>query len=90
LNFVKSHFLRGTNFDCAAIEQLLNRFDSGWYRSFQKFIEDNPEIKEGISSCYSVRNSVAHGGTMSVGSARLRELFDVSRRLIDAIARCTA
>jgi HEPN superfamily RiboL-PSP-like protein len=62
LSFIKSHFLRGTNLDCAAVEQLLNRFDSGWYRSFCKFIEENPDVKEGISSCYSVRNSVAHGG----------------------------
>ena len=27
LNFVKSHFGRGTNYNCPAIEQLLNRFD---------------------------------------------------------------
>jgi RiboL-PSP-HEPN len=89
LNFVKSHFSRGSNFDCAAVEQLLNRFDATWYRSFCRFVEDNPDVKEGISSCYSVRNSVAHGGTMSVGSARLKELLSISQKLIDGIVRST-
>src|SRR5215211_493083 len=70
LSFVKTHFQRGTDFDCAAVEQLLQRFDPDWYRAFSAFVESNPDIKEGISSCYVVRNSVAHGGTMSVGKKR--------------------
>src|ERR1039458_7812444 len=90
LNFVKSHFRFGTNFNCAAIEQLLNRFDPDWYRVFSKFTEENEDVKEGISSCYEVRNSVAHGGTMHVGSQRLKELLDVSRRLIDAVIHATS
>src|SRR5262245_60036579 len=89
LNFVTSHFSRGTNVDCAAIGQLLNRFEPGWYRSFQKFVDDNEDVKDGVSSCYSVRNSVAHGGTMSVGGARLRELLNMSRRLIDGVVDAT-
>ena len=90
LNFVKSHFTRGQNLDCAAISQLLQRFDAEWYRKFQKFVEDNPSVKEGVSSCYAVRNSVAHGGAMGVGGKRIMELLDASKTLLDAVVRSTA
>jgi hypothetical protein len=89
LNFVKSHFQRGTNFDASAVKQLLQRFDSDWYRMFSTFIDNNPRVEEGITSCYSVRNSVAHGGTMSVGERRLKELLQLSRTYINAIVECT-
>jgi RiboL-PSP-HEPN len=89
LNFVKSHFQRGTNFDCSAVRQLLQRFDPDWYRAFSTFVENNPPVEAGIASCYSVRNSVAHGGAMSVGEKRLKELLQLSRVYIDAIVECT-
>jgi hypothetical protein len=78
-----------TTFDCAAVKQLLQRFDTDWYRAFTTFVEDNPHVEEGIASCYSVRNSVAHGGTMSVGKKRLKELLELSRIYINAIVECT-
>ncbi|MDF1585247.1 HEPN domain-containing protein [Marinimicrococcus flavescens] len=90
LNFVKSHFKRGMNLDCTAIEQLLARFDPGWQKNFKAFIDSNSAVEEGISSCYAVRNSVAHGGQMSVGKKRLRELFDLSKKLVDGIIEATA
>jgi hypothetical protein len=47
-------------------------------------------VKEGVSSRYAVRNSVAHGGTMSVGIKRLRELLELSQRLIEGVVQATA
>lgn len=89
MNFVKSFFKRGTNYDCAAIEQLLNRFDPSWYRNFCSFCEEHPSVREGISSCYALRNSVAHGGTGNLGLRRLKELLEASRTMIDALIRST-
>ncbi|WP_143132007.1 HEPN domain-containing protein [Methylobacterium sp. 174MFSha1.1] len=89
LNFVKSHFKRGNNFDCGAIIQLLNRFDPNWAKSFEKFLESNIDVTDGISSLYVVRNSVAHGGAQSVGSQRLTELYEVSQRLINGLVEAT-
>lgn len=89
LNFVKSHFRRGMNLDCPAIGQLLARFDGEWYRKFERFVADNDDVKEGISSAYGIRNSVAHGGSSGVGSKRLKELFDTSKRLIDGVVDAT-
>jgi RiboL-PSP-HEPN len=90
LSFVKSHFQRGINFDCNAVKQLLQRFDADWYRAFNAFVENNPHVEEGIVSCYSVRNSVAHGGTMGVGKKRLQELLELSRIYVNAIVECTS
>jgi hypothetical protein len=90
LAFIKSHFKRGTNYDCAAISQLLVRFDSEWYRQFELFVAANGDVKEGISSCYALRNATAHGGTGNVSLNRLTELFDLSKRLIAGVVAATA
>lgn len=89
LTFVKSHFKRGTNYDCAAIGQLLIRFDAEWYRRFEDFVTANSDVKDGISSCYALRNAAAHGGAGNLGLSRLNELFELSRKLISAVVVAT-
>lgn len=90
LNFIKSHFKRGQNLDCEAIQQLLTRFDSGWYKAFSKFVDGSPGLKDGISSCYAIRNSTAHGGSQSVGIRGLKEMFETHKLLIDGLIMATA
>lgn len=90
LSFIKAHFARGRNMDCEAIAQLLNRFDPDWYRSFLAFVSANADVKEGISSCYSVRNSVAHGGNGNLGAARLQQLLEMSSKLIEGVRASTS
>jgi len=89
LSFVKSHFQRGTNYDCEAISQLLERFDVVWCRKFRTFIDGNDDLRVGVSSMYGVRNSVAHGGSSSVGLIRLQELFAASQRLVHGLEEAT-
>ncbi|MGJ5071576.1 HEPN domain-containing protein [Bradyrhizobium oligotrophicum] len=81
-NFLKSHFRAGKNFDCDAILQLMFRFDSAWGKQFEKFVEANGRIKEGVSSCYAIRNSVAHGGGQSLGPNALKQYYDVALTLV--------
>jgi hypothetical protein len=50
-NFLRGHFRAGRNYDCANILQLMFRFDSEWGRKFEKFVEKNGRVKEGVSSC---------------------------------------
>lgn len=90
LAFVGSHFRRGTNYDCDAIGQLLVRFDAEWYRKFKDFVAANPDVDDGMTSAYAVRNSVAHGGTAGIGGARLKELLTVSQRLIEGVVAATS
>ena len=57
-NFLKNDFRQGRNYDCDNILQLLFRFDPDWERNFERFVYENGRIKEGVSSCYAIRNSV--------------------------------
>ena len=81
-NFLKSHFRTGRNYDCENIIQLMFRFDSDWGRKFERFVEENSRVKEGISSCYAIRNSVSHGGGQSLGPNALKQFYDASLTLV--------
>ena len=80
--FLRAYFKRGTNYDCDQICQLLYRFDPEWGRQFEIFVTENENLKESISSCYAVRNSVAHGGSQSLGPNILRQYFDASFSIV--------
>jgi hypothetical protein len=81
-SFLKSHFRTGRNYDCDNIQQLMFRFDSQWGREFERFVEANGRVKEGVSSCYAVRNSVAHGGGQSLGPNALKQFYDATLTLV--------
>jgi len=80
--FLKSFFKRGTNYDCEEIEGLLFKFDNKWGHAFRAYIERNDQVKISVSSCYAVRNSIAHGGTQSLGPNILKQYFDNAFSLI--------
>lgn len=82
-SFLQAYFKRGTNYDCEEICQLLFKFDATWGHTLQRALTDS--VKESISSCYSVRNSVAHGGGNSLGPRSLKQYFDASFELIAAL-----
>ena len=81
-NFLRRYFERGVNYDCERIWQLLYRFDPNWGRIFEDFVQENDHLKESISSCYAVRNSVAHGGAQSLGPRILRQYYEASLEVI--------
>lgn len=90
LNFVKSHFRRGTNYNCETICQLLERFEPEWRDKFRAFMDSNEREVEALSSTYSVRNSVAHGGNANIDATTLRERRDDVKRIVDALIEATA
>jgi hypothetical protein len=90
MQFVKSHFKRGTNYDCEAICQLLERFDTMWSKKYRQFIDSNDAVKEALTSVYTVRNSVAHGGDQSLGARRLADLYALCNQAVQAIVVATA
>ena len=89
LQFVKSYFKRGTNYNCETISQLLERFEPDWKTNFKNFMESNEKEVDGLSSTYAVRNSVAHGGNHSIGAIALRERRDDAKRIVDAVIKAT-
>jgi RiboL-PSP-HEPN len=81
-NFLRRYFDRGTNYDCDRICQLLYRFDADWGRAFEDFVKANDHLKESVSSCYAIRNSVAHGGSPSLGPKILRQYYEASLSIV--------
>ena len=89
VNFVKSHFKKGTNYNCEAICQLLERFEPDWRRKFKDFMENNEKEVDSLSSIYSVRNSVAHGGNHGITATVLRDRCVDTKKIIDAVIYAT-
>lgn len=89
LSFIKSHFERGTNYKCAAIHELLIRFDHDWAKNFQKWMVDNERHVEALKSIYAIRNSVAHGGAMNVTIATLEEYSQSAYEIVTALIDVT-
>lgn len=81
-NFLRRYFTRGINYDCDRIAQLLHRFDNRWGHAFEDFLKAHDHLKDSISSCYAVRNQVAHGGPQSLGPRILKQYFDASLDLV--------
>lgn len=83
--FLKAYFRRGTNYDCEQIRQLLFRFDSNWGQAFEAYLEQKEHIKESVSSCYTIRNSVAHGGGQGIGPTSLKQYYEASLELVSSL-----
>ena len=89
IKFVKSSFKRGTNYNCNAICQLLERFDLSWRDKFREFMNNNEKEVEALSSTYNMRNSVAHGGDANISSTILKERCLDAKKIIDALISST-
>lgn len=89
IKFVKSHFKRGTNYECEPICQLLERFDADWASGFRIFVENNRRLEEQVSSAYTLRNSIAHGGDANRGLNGVRELYDAAKAVVDGLVAAT-
>lgn len=85
LAFIRTHFNRGTNYDCDAIAQLLERFDVRWGNNFKKFMKDNDDLVQALTSVYSLRNSIAHGGSGNRGIHGVKELFTAALSVVEGI-----
>jgi RiboL-PSP-HEPN len=84
-NFIRGHFRRGTNYDCEAISQLLDRFDLTWGEKFRQFRESRDDLVQAIGSVYTLRNSVAHGGSGNQGILGVAGLYIAAQEVIDGL-----
>lgn len=89
LNFIKSYFKRGMNFDDNAICSLLERFDPQWERNFRMQMDGKEKLKSDLASIYAVRNSVAHGGNAGINASTLRERLYSAKQIIEALIQAT-
>ncbi|MCY4287997.1 MAG: HEPN domain-containing protein [Aestuariivita sp.] len=89
LKFVRSHLVRGRNYNCDNILQLLYRFDSKWGRNFDNFKKNHEKEAQALASMYSVRNSVAHGNTADISEVKIKGWLEDAKKIIDALIFAT-
>jgi hypothetical protein len=89
LNFVKSHFKMGANYDCEAICQLLTRFDRDWETEFRLSITAHEQWSTSLSSAYALRNSIAHGGDGTQGLTGIEAFYTDSKNIVSALIDAT-
>jgi len=90
LNFVKSHFKRGANYNCSAISELPARFEMDWKDKFEHFMEHHEREVEVLRSADSIRNSVAHGASARVSATDLKERAEHVKVIVDAVIHSTS
>lgn len=88
-SFIKSHFKKGTNYDCTAVCALLERFDLSWARRMRKWMDENPGPVESLTSVYGLRNSIAHGGGQTSSLARIMAYAEDCKAVVDATLHAT-
>jgi len=87
-SFVKGHFRKGTNYNCEAIAQLLDRFDLQWGEKFRTFKKSRDDIVQ--ISVYNLRNSVAHGGSGDRGIMGVIALYEAAQELVNELLSITS
>ena len=83
--FIRAHFRYGTNYSCEAIKQLLDRFDPNWGSKFADFTKSRDDVVQGIISVYALRNSIAHGGTASIGINGAMQFYLAAQAVIEGM-----
>ena len=88
-NFIRGYFKIGTNYNCEAIAQLLDRFDVGWGTKFRALLKTRDDLVEALRSAYDLRNSIAHGGTGNRGLRGVQELYASAKDVVDGMEVAT-
>ena len=88
-SFIRGHFRRGTNYDCEAICQLFERFDLDWGRRPRGTLASRDNITESLTSAYTLRNSIAHGGDQNRGLKGVEDLYVDAKQLVEAMILAT-
>ena len=89
LQFIKSHFKKGRNYDCEAICQPLNRFDQKWEAPFRLTISKNDQWSQSLESAYNLRNSIAHGGDGNKGLLGIETFYTDCKSIVAALVEAT-
>lgn len=89
VGFIKTHFKKGTNYDCEAINQLLERFEKSWADKFRAEIAKNEQWTSSLSSLYSLRNSIAHGGDQNRSLIGVETLYNEVKFVVKILVEST-
>ena len=74
---------RFNNPKASRVQELLGSFDPGWQREIEEFLVD--ERKAAVDSIVDLRNTIAHGGSVTVTYSRIIAYYQQAQRVIDRV-----
>jgi len=81
--FVEKRTAHFTNANAEKVLQLLGSFDPKWRQDLEDILVD--EYKDAFDSVVSLRQQIAHGGSVGVTYVRIKDYFDAITQVIDYI-----
>ena len=90
IQFIKTHFKKGTNYNCETIHDLLGRFDESWKEGFRLKIKANQNWSVSLKSVYTLRNSIAHGGTSNTSLEQVKTYYEDCKNVIASLIWATS
>lgn len=82
--FVEQKTRRFTNANAQKLQDLLGSFDPDWRKNAEGFLVD--ELKDAVDSIVDLRNTIAHGNSVSVTYHRVSDYYQCVQQVIDKIA----
>jgi hypothetical protein len=79
-NFVERNTSKFTNANASKIVQFLGAFDSDWRSRIENYLVD--EKKDAVDSIYGLRNNIAHGVSVGITYARMKDYYAEVKSLI--------
>ena len=86
--FVSQHLGRIYNPNSERFLQTAGDFSKEWREELAEFFLEDPDLRQGaINSIMSIRNKIAHGESVGITPARVREYLDRSVEVLEFIER---
>ena len=82
--FVEQKTKNFTNAKASRVQDLLGSFDPAWQQELEKFLDG--EAKDAINSIVSLRNTIAHGGSVDLTYIRINNYYQQAKRVINQVA----
>ena len=82
--FVEQRTKRIKNPKASGVQELLGSFDPRWQQELGRFLVD--ERKDAVDSIVSLRNTIAHGGSVALTYSQIRQYYRQAQIVIDRVA----
>lgn len=86
LRFVEQRTRTFTNANASRIQELMGSFDPAWRQELEENVLVD-EWKEAVDSVVSLRNTIAHGGSVGLTYRRIGEYYRRAQHVIDQVAK---
>lgn len=83
--FVERRTKNFANAKASRVQELLGSFDPAWQQELEEFLVD--ERKDAIDSIVSLRNVIAHGGSVGLTYSRILAYYQHAQQVVDRVGK---